>query len=257
MWAHFGFRLSSRCLRKQLLLMPSLTATVSVSSLLASVHTLARRFLTLTTVEGQQAGLRLLSMLGLALLAAGLAITGWLGLLAGIVVALVQNDIVSWWLALGIAALLSFAGAGGLALMTLRRGAKPFFAATRRQLGPCGKLEIEVNEGSPPLAPYEQEVEDGRMAAHAEYQELRKRLRRRVASPLVIGGGVLAGIAVGYLVGGRRQPKYPLQPGRPNAWMQVLGSLRVLTPLWLALRSAPQAQANGEEKATVGERHGS
>ena len=93
------------------------------------------------------------------------------------------------------------------------------------------------------------------MAAHAEYQVLRKRLRRRVASPLVIGGGVLAGIAAGYLVGGRRQPKYPLAPSRPSAWMQVLGSLRVLTPLWIALRSAPRAQADGGEKAAAGERH--
>lgn len=236
--------------------MPSLTATVSVSSLLASVHTLARRFIALTTAEGQQAGLRLLSMLGLALLAAGLAITGWLGLLAGIVVALVQNDIVSWWLALGIAAVLSFAGAGVLALMIMRRSAKPFFAATRRQLGPCGKLETGANNGSPPLNPYEQEVEDGRTAAYAEYQELRKSMRRRLGSPPIIGGAMLAGIAVGYFVGGRRQAMNQLAPGRPSAWTQVLGSVQMLTPLWLALRSAPRAQAHGEGNATAGERRG-
>lgn len=235
--------------------MPSLATAVSVSSLLASLHVLVRRFLTLATMEGQQAGQRLLSMLGLALLAAGLAITGWIGLLACLVVALVQHNIVSWGVALGLAALLSFAGAGGLVLMIMRRSAKPLFAATRRQLGAYRNREIEVNDSSPPRLPYEQELEEGRMAAHAEYQVLRKRLRRRIASPLVIGGGVLAGIAAGYLVGGRRQPKYPLAPSRPSAWMQVLGSLRVLTPLWIALRSAPRAQADGGEKAAAGERH--
>ena len=53
-------------------------------------------------------------MLGLALAAAVLAITGWLAMLACVVLALVQNDIVGWGWALAIAALLSFAGAGGL-----------------------------------------------------------------------------------------------------------------------------------------------
>lgn len=75
--------------------MPSIAAAGSVSSLLASLHALVKRSLTLVTEEGRQAGLRLLSTLGLALLAAGLAITGGLGLLAGIFLALVLNDIVS------------------------------------------------------------------------------------------------------------------------------------------------------------------
>lgn len=183
--------------------MPSLAAA-SVSSLLASLHAVAGRFLTLVTVEGRQAGLRLLLMLGLALLAAGLAITGCLGLLAGIVVALVQNGIVSLGLALGLVALLSFCGAGGLVLMLMRGSPKPLFAATRRQLTLQRTPEIAVDDGSPACLPCEREVEEGRMAAHAEYEQLRTRLRHRVASPLVIGGGVLAGVAVGYLVGGRR-----------------------------------------------------
>jgi uncharacterized membrane protein YqjE len=211
--------------------MPSLAAAGSVSSLLASLQALAKSFLTLATVEGKQAGLRLLSMLGLALLAAGLAVTGWLGLLAGIVLALVQNNIVSWGVALGVVALLSFAGAGGLALMMMRRSAKPLFAATRRQLGPRGNPEIHVNDGSPPLVPYEQEVEEGRMAAYAEYQVGRRRLRRRLGSPLIIGGVMLAGIAAGYLVGGRRQPKDQFDRGGPSAWTRVLGLVQVLTPL--------------------------
>ncbi|WP_298622469.1 hypothetical protein [uncultured Zoogloea sp.] len=236
--------------------MPS-TATASVSSLLASVHAVARRFLTLVTAEGRQAGLRLLSMLGLALLAAGLAITGWLGLLAGLIVALVQNDIVRLGPALGLAALLSFSGAGGIVLLLMRGSPKPLFAATQRQLGLWSEPKIEAGDAPPPHPPYEREVEEGRMVAHAEYQALRKRLRRRLDSPLIIGGGVLAGIAVGYLAGGRGRTRGRHQAGRPHNWMQVLGVLRVLTPLWLARRSASRALADGGETAAAGERHGS
>lgn len=206
-------------------------------------------------------------MLGFALLAAGLAITGWLAVLAGIALALAQNNIVSWGVALGIAALLSFAGAGGLALMIMQRSAKPLFAATRRQLRPHSNLETEVNVGSPPLDPNEQEVEKGRMAAYAEYQMVRKRLDRRLGLPLIIGGGMLAGIAVGYLVRGRRQPEDQVNLGRPSAWTQVLDSVQVLTPLWIALDLAIRLQASaaptsvpqpdGGGKATAGERHGS
>jgi uncharacterized membrane protein YqjE len=193
--------------------MPSLTAAVSVSSLLASLYAVAGRFLTLVTVEGRQAGLRLLLTLGLTLLAAGLAITGWLGLLAGIVVALVQNGIVSLGLALGLAALLSFCGAGGLVLMLMRGSPKPLFAATRRQLGLQRTPEIAVDGSSPARLPCEREVEEGRMAAHAKYEELQTRLRHRAASPLVISGGVLAGVAVGYLVGGRRAGGWRVKAG--------------------------------------------
>lgn len=246
--------------------MPPLATTGSLSSLLASLHLAARRVLSLAILEGKQASLRLVSMLGLALLAAGLAITGWLGLLACIVVTLVQNNIASWGSALGIAALLSFAGAGGLALMLMRQGSRPLFAATQRQLEPDRDLESAVNDDRPPLAPHEQEVREGRMAAQAEYQVLRKRLRRRLGSPLIIGAGMLAGIAAGYLVRGRHRHKAPLGAGRPSAWMQVLGSLQVLTPLWIALHSAsrPPASAapdsaphaDGGAKAMGGEHRG-
>jgi hypothetical protein len=72
--------------------------------------------------------------LGLALAAAVLAITGWLALLACVVLALVQNDIVGWGWALSIAALLSFAGAGGLVFLVIQRSRDPLFPVTRRQL---------------------------------------------------------------------------------------------------------------------------
>lgn len=108
--------------------------TGTIASLIASVRVLGERFLTLATLEGRQAGLSLAWMLGLALAAAVLAITGWLALVACVVLALVQNDIVGWGWALSIAALLSFAGAGGLVLMVIQRSRYLLFPATRRQL---------------------------------------------------------------------------------------------------------------------------
>ena len=108
--------------------------TGSISSLIASVRALGERFLTLVTLEGKRAGLSLAWMLGLALAAAVLAITGWLAVLACVVLALVQNDIVGWGWALSIAALLSFAGAGGLVFMVIQRSRYLLFPVTRRQL---------------------------------------------------------------------------------------------------------------------------
>jgi len=114
--------------------MHSVTPTVSMSSLIASVRALGERFYTLVKLEGKQASLNLTWMLGLALAAAVLVITGWLALLAFIVLALVQNDIVGWGWALSIASLLSFAGAGGLVFMVVQRSRYLLFPVTRRQL---------------------------------------------------------------------------------------------------------------------------
>lgn len=224
--------------------MPTFTTARSVYSLLASLHVLAGRFLDLATQEGRQAGFRLLSILGLALLAAGLAITAWLGLLAGIVMALVENNILSGGVALGIAALLSFAGACGLALVIMRRSAKPLFAATRRQLAQRHNLETGGNDGSPSLVPYEREVEEGRTAAYAQYHVVRNSLRRRLGSPLIIGGVLAAGIAVGYFGHGRRQSRNQIGAGSPGAWSQVLGTAQILIPLGIALHSALRPRAS-------------
>ena len=114
--------------------MHSVAPRGSISSLIASVRELGERFLTLMTLEGRQAGLNLAWMLALALAAAMLAITGWLALIACVVLALVQNNIVGWGWALSIAALLSFAGAGGLVYMAIQRSRYLLFPATRRQL---------------------------------------------------------------------------------------------------------------------------
>src|SRR5450759_2498351 len=125
--------------------MHSAAPTGSISSLIASVRALGERFLTLVALEGKLAGVTLAWMVGLALAAAVLAITGWLALLAGVVLALVQNDIVGWGWALSIAALLSFAGAGGLVLMLIQRSRHLLFQATRRQLRRirCGGIQHE------------------------------------------------------------------------------------------------------------------
>ena len=114
--------------------MHSVAPTGSASSLIASLRALGERFLTLATLEGRQAGLSLACMLGLALAAAVLAITGWLAIIACLMLALVQNDVVGLGWALLIAALLSSAGAGGLAFMVIRQSRHLLFPATRRQL---------------------------------------------------------------------------------------------------------------------------
>jgi hypothetical protein len=72
-----------------------------------------------------------------------LLITGWLGLIAFVVVALVAGDIVGWLVALLVAALLSLAGAGGLALLVVRRSKDLLFTATRRQLRRDGGSEAQ------------------------------------------------------------------------------------------------------------------
>ncbi|MEF8768996.1 MAG: hypothetical protein ABTS16_02780 [Candidatus Accumulibacter phosphatis] len=116
-------------------------ATGSMVSLIASLRAVGERFLALVMLECQQAGQSLAWMVGLALVATLLALvatllalTGWLTMLACVVLTLVQNQIVGWEWALSIAALLSFAGAGGVVLMVIQQSRYLLFPATRRQL---------------------------------------------------------------------------------------------------------------------------
>jgi len=106
----------------------------TLSSFTGSWRALLDSFLHLVTLEGKRAGVSLALMLGFGLAAAVLLITGWLALLACIVVALAENDIVGWPVALVIAALLSFAGSGALVILILQRSQDLLFVATRRQL---------------------------------------------------------------------------------------------------------------------------
>jgi hypothetical protein len=95
---------------------------------------LADSFVHLLVVEAKQAGISLAFMLAFAVAAAVLLITGWLALIACVVLALVLNGILGWITTLIIAAILSFAGAGVLAFLVIGRAKDLLFRATRRQL---------------------------------------------------------------------------------------------------------------------------
>lgn len=106
----------------------------TVSALIESLRAFGDRLLTLVALEGTQAGISLAFMLSFAVAAAVLVITAWLALIACVVVALVEYDVVGWPWALVIAALLSFAGAAGLVVLLIQRSKDLLFTATRRQL---------------------------------------------------------------------------------------------------------------------------
>jgi uncharacterized membrane protein YqjE len=106
----------------------------TVSALIASMRAFGNCLFNLITLESKQAAVSLAFMLGFGVAAAVLVITGWLALIACVVVALVANAVVGWPWALVIAALLSFAGAAGLVALLMQRGKDLLFSATRRQL---------------------------------------------------------------------------------------------------------------------------
>jgi uncharacterized membrane protein YqjE len=110
----------------------------SLAGVLAAVSALLDSFLHLVTLEAKQAGINLAFMLGFGLAAAILITTGWIALVACVVLALVANDLIGWPVALIVAAVLSFAGSAGLALLILQRSKSLLFTATRRQLGSGG-----------------------------------------------------------------------------------------------------------------------
>jgi uncharacterized membrane protein YqjE len=112
---------------------PSIAATVH--SLIDSLRGWLDNFLHLVVLEGKKAGIGLALMLGFGVGAIVLLITGWLALVGCAVAALVENDILGWVCSLLIAALLSFAGAGGLVFLAIKRSKDLMFHATRRQLG--------------------------------------------------------------------------------------------------------------------------
>lgn len=112
---------------------PSIAATMH--ALIDAVRGWLDNFLHLVVLEGKKAGIGLALMLGFGVGAAVLLLTGWLALLGGAVVALSENDILGWVWSLLIAALLSFAGAGGLVFLAIKRSKDLLFCATRRQLG--------------------------------------------------------------------------------------------------------------------------
>jgi hypothetical protein len=112
---------------------PSLAA--AIHSLIDSVRGWLDNFLHLAVLEGKRAGIGLAVMLGFSVGATILLVSGWLALVGSAVVAVVEADILGWAWSLLIAALLSFAGAGGLVFLAIKRSKDLLFCATRRQLG--------------------------------------------------------------------------------------------------------------------------
>jgi hypothetical protein len=112
---------------------PSIAATIH--SLIDSLRGLLDNFLHLVVLEGKRAGIGLALMLGFGVGAIVLLLTGWLALVGCAVAALVENGILGWVWSLLLAALLSFAGAGGLVFLAVKRSKDLMFYATRRQLG--------------------------------------------------------------------------------------------------------------------------
>src|ERR1017187_8160099 len=98
-----------------------------------------------------------------------------------------------------------------------------------------------MNERSDSIVLGEQQVAEARTAALAEYQAARAKLRRRMGSPVFIGGVLLGAIALGYLAPGRGKPKRPVYTERPGAWSRAGKTVQVLLPLLMALHSATKA----------------
>ena len=95
-----------------------------------------------------------------------------------------------------------------------------------------------MNRRSDAIALAEQQVAEARTAALDEYQAARAKLRRRLGSPVVIGGVLLGAIALGYLALGRGRPKRPVPQESPGVWWRVFKTAQVMVPLLIALDSA-------------------
>jgi hypothetical protein len=87
----------------------------------------------------------------------------------------------------------------------------------------------------------EQQVAEARMTVSNDYQVARAKLRRRMGSPVFIGGFLLGAIALGYLALGRGKPKRTVYPRRRGAWSRVCKTVQVLLPLLIAFNSATKA----------------
>jgi len=108
-----------------------------------------------------------------------------------------------------------------------------------------------MNRHSDSIALAEQRVAEARTAALAEYRETRANLRRRMGSPVFIGGVLLGVIALGYFAAGRGKPKRLADAESPGAWSRAVVTVQVLLPLLMALHSAlsparkPRANSSG------------
>ena len=98
-----------------------------------------------------------------------------------------------------------------------------------------------MNKRSDSIVLAEQQVAEARTAVLAECQAARTKLRRRVGSPVFIGGVLLGAIALSYLALRRGEPKRLIYRGSPGAWSRVVKTVQVLLPVLMALNSATKA----------------
>lgn len=215
---------------------PSIAATIH--SLVDSVRGWLDSFLHLAVLEGKKAGIGLALMLGFGVGAAVLLITSWLALIACVVAALVENKILGWTWSLLIAALLSFAGAGGLVFLAIKRSKALLFCATRRQLGlelsPHGAMN---NSSSALEESAETRVAASKAGINAQVHALNFGVRRLVKSPYVIAGLAIGTAAVGYFAV-TRSAKLRTPSSRSAArgsLMNMLKTAQMLLPLLGAL----------------------
>jgi hypothetical protein len=112
---------------------PSTAATIH--SLVDSALEWLASLLHLVALEGKEASIALVMVIGFGFSATVLLITGWLALVGCLIAALVESGIRGWRWALLLVALLHFAGAAVLMFVAIQRSRQIRFSATRHQLG--------------------------------------------------------------------------------------------------------------------------
>lgn len=171
----------------------------AIAAVSDSLFELIARFGYLIAEESKAAGLNLAWLFGLAIIAVLLLMAGVTALLACLALVLVQNGIVDWLGALGLAALISFVGAAILFSVIVQRSRHPVFPATRRQLIGLDDATEAADEPSSPTGLAEQQVAEAQSALVGEYRRAQARLQHRVEAPALLGAVFLCAIAVGYL----------------------------------------------------------
>jgi len=105
-----------------------------------------------------------------------------------------------------------------------------------------------MNRHSGAVVMAERQVAEARTVVSSEYWAEREKLRRMQSAACV--GGVLLGVIVfGRLVLGGGRATRSASPAGPGAWTQVLNTVQVLMPLWLAFNSGSKSPAGVGEQA--------
>lgn len=107
-----------------------------------------------------------------------------------------------------------------------------------------------MNNHPDSIALAERRVAAARTALVTELHATRTQLRRRVRSPIFIGGVLLGAIALRYFLIGRGRSQPPVHRQGAGAWTLAARTARVLLPLFLALGTAMR----DTRQRTAGER---